>query len=99
MDIHRSYFYYTEKKDDSEVEAAIREAAEFGDGFWKIADYRRSGIYKVLLTPGIGPLWLYTSSRERAPTDGLYGAIGPNYRWTVNPVTHETTYAGRHGGE
>lgn len=28
MDIHRSYFYYTEKKDDSEVEQAIREAAE-----------------------------------------------------------------------
>lgn len=36
MEIHRSYFYYTEKKDDSEVEAAIRNAAEFGDGFWKI---------------------------------------------------------------
>lgn len=36
MDIHRSYFNYTEKKDDSEVEQAIREAAEFGDGFWKI---------------------------------------------------------------
>ena len=33
MDIHKSYFYYTEKKDDSEVEQAIREAAEFGDGF------------------------------------------------------------------
>ena len=36
MEIQRSYFYYTEKKDDSEVEAAIRNAAEFGDGFWKI---------------------------------------------------------------
>lgn len=36
MEIHRSYFYYTEKKDDSEVEAAIRNVAEFGDGFWKI---------------------------------------------------------------
>lgn len=36
MEIHRSYFYYTEKKDDREVEAAIRNAAEFGDGFWKI---------------------------------------------------------------
>lgn len=33
MDIHRSYFYYTEKKDDSEVEAAIHNAAEFGGGF------------------------------------------------------------------
>ena len=36
MEIHRSYFYYTEKKDDTEVEEAIRAAAEFGDGFWKI---------------------------------------------------------------
>lgn len=32
MDIHRSYFYNTEKKDDTEGEQAIREAAEFGDG-------------------------------------------------------------------
>lgn len=36
MDIHRSYFYYESRKDDSEVEAAIRAAAEFEDGFWKI---------------------------------------------------------------
>ena len=44
MDIHRSYFYYTEKKDDSEVEQAIREAGEFGDGFWKIFQrLRRDG--------------------------------------------------------
>ena len=40
MDIHRSYFYYTEKK----VEQAIRKAAEFGDGFWKIFQrIRRDG--------------------------------------------------------
>jgi len=32
MEIHRSYFYYTEKKDDTEVEEAIRAAAKFGDG-------------------------------------------------------------------
>ena len=36
MDIHRSYYYYREKKDDTEVEEAIRSAAEYGDGFWKI---------------------------------------------------------------
>lgn len=36
MMIHRSYFYYVEKRDDSEVIDAIREASEFGDGFWKI---------------------------------------------------------------
>ena len=36
MMIHRSYFYYIEKRDDSDVIDAIKEAAEFGDGFWKI---------------------------------------------------------------
>ncbi|MEG1852345.1 MAG: hypothetical protein RR202_05980 [Bacteroidales bacterium] len=44
MMIHRSYFYYIEKKDDYEVSVAIKEASEFGDGFWKIfARIRRSG--------------------------------------------------------
>lgn len=44
MDIHRSYFYYTDKKDDTEVEEAIRAAAEFGDGFRKIySRLRREG--------------------------------------------------------
>ncbi|ULB33353.1 hypothetical protein [Proteiniphilum propionicum] len=44
MDIHRSYFYYTDKKDDTEVEDAIRAAANFGDGFWKIySRLRREG--------------------------------------------------------
>ena len=36
MGIHRSYYYYRERKDDSEVEKEIRSAAEYGDGFWKI---------------------------------------------------------------
>ena len=36
MEIHRSYFYYESVKDDTEVEEAIRAAAEFGDGFEKI---------------------------------------------------------------
>ena len=36
MEIHRSYFYYESVKDDTEVEEAIRAAAEYGDGFEKI---------------------------------------------------------------
>ena len=32
MEIHRSYYYYQEKR----VEEAIRTAAQYGDGFWKI---------------------------------------------------------------
>ena len=36
MEIHRSFFYYSSVKDDTEVENAIRAAAEFGDGFEKV---------------------------------------------------------------
>ena len=36
MEIYRSYYYYVEKQDDEEVENAIRCAAEYGNGFWKI---------------------------------------------------------------
>ena len=37
MGIHKSFFYYESTKDDSEVEAAIRQKAEAtNDGFWKI---------------------------------------------------------------
>lgn len=44
MEIHRSYYYYQEKRDDTEVEEAIRKAAEHGDGFWKIYNrLRRDG--------------------------------------------------------
>lgn len=37
MGIHKSFFYYESTKDDSEVEAAIRQKAEIAnEGFWKI---------------------------------------------------------------
>ena len=37
MGIHKSFFYYESTKDDSEVEAAIRQKAEVtNEGFWKI---------------------------------------------------------------
>ena len=43
MGIHKSYFYYESTKDDSEVEAAIRQKAEAAnDGFWKIFRDRKS---------------------------------------------------------
>jgi putative transposase len=39
MEIHKSYYYYESRKDDSEVEAAIRaKAADSSVGFWKIFD-------------------------------------------------------------
>lgn len=37
MGIHKSFFYYESKKDDSEVEAVFRQKAEItNEGFWKI---------------------------------------------------------------
>jgi len=37
MGIHKSFFYYESTRDDSEVEAVIRQKAEAAnDGFWKI---------------------------------------------------------------
>lgn len=37
MEIHKSFFYYESRKDDSEIEAAIRSKTKFdSDGFWKI---------------------------------------------------------------
>ena len=47
MDVTRSTCYYRSKKDDSEVEAALRACVETGkstDGFWKIFQrLRREG--------------------------------------------------------
>ena len=36
MDIHRSYFYYRRKRNDKEVEDAIKANASYGNGYWKI---------------------------------------------------------------
>ena len=47
MEIHRSYFYYESVKDDTEVEEAIRAAAEYGDGFEKIFQRLRHDGYKT----------------------------------------------------
>ena len=44
MCFHKSLYYYRSRRDDSEVEAGIRAAAEYGDGFWKIYNrLRREG--------------------------------------------------------
>lgn len=43
MDIHRSYFHYESVKDDTEVDEAIRNAAKYGEGFWKIFELSLAG--------------------------------------------------------
>ena len=47
LSIHRSYFYYAEKKDDNEVIDSIRKASEFGRKFRVLNildDFNRSAI-------------------------------------------------------
>lgn len=54
MGIHKSFFYYESKKDDSEVEAVIRQKAEItNEGFWKIFRLIRKDGYpwNPLVTP------------------------------------------------
>ena len=95
MDIHRSYFYYTEKKDDSEVEQAIREAAEFGDGFWKIFQrLRRDGkpwnhkkvyrVYKQMHYEKRSKLKKRLPARVKSP---LVIPSEPNTTWSIDFVS------------
>lgn len=95
MDIHRSYFYYTEKKDDSEVEQAIREAAEFGDGFWKIFQrLRHDGkpwnhkkvyrVYKQMHYEKRSKLKKRLSARVESP---LVIPSEPNTTWSIDFVS------------
>lgn len=102
MDIHRSYFYYTEKKDDSDVEAAIREAAEFGDGFWKIFQrLRRNGkpwnhkkvyqVYKLMHYEKRSKLKKHLPARVKNP---LVIPSEPNTTWSIDFVS-DRLHSGR----
>ena len=95
MGIHRSYFYYTEQKDDSEVEAAIRAAAEFGDGFWKIFQrLRREGkpwnhkkvyrVYKQMHYEKRSRLKKRLPARVKSP---LVIPSEPNTTWSIDFVS------------
>ena len=94
MGIHRSYFYYTEQKDDSEVEAAIRAATAFGDGFWKIFQrLRREGkpwnhkkvyrVYKRMHYEKRSKLKKRLPARVKSP---LVIPSEPNTTWSIDFV-------------
>ena len=94
MGIHRSYFYYTEQKDDSEVAAAIRAAAAFGDGFWKIFQrLRREGkpwnhkkvyrVYKRMHYEKRSKLKKRLPARVKSP---LVIPSEPNTTWSIDFV-------------
>lgn len=94
MDIHRSYFYYQERRDDSEVERAIRAAAEHGDGFWKIFRLlRRDGkpwnhkkVYRVYKSMHYEKR---ARLRKRLPArvkNSLERPLEPNTTWSIDFV-------------
>lgn len=100
MDIHRSYFYYDYKKDDTEVEDAIREAAKFGDGFWKIFQLiRKSGetwnhkkvyrVYKAMHYEKRAKLKKRLPARVKNP---LSAPDTPNTTWSIDFVTDAVEY-------
>lgn len=95
VDIHRSYFYYKSKRDDSEVESAIREAAVFGDGFRKIyLRLRRAGhkwnhkkvyrVYKSMRYNKRSRLKKRLPARIKRP---LSQPDSPNTTWSVDFVS------------
>lgn len=95
MEIHRSYFYYREKRDDTEVEEAIRAAAEHGDGFWKIFErLRRDGkpwnhkkvyrVYKSMHYEMRSRLKKRLPARVKNP---LEQPLEPNITWSIDFVS------------
>ncbi len=95
MEIHRSYFYYHEKRDDTEVEEAIRKAAEHGDGFWKIFErLRRDGkswnhkkvyrVYKNMHYEKRSRLKKRLPARVKNP---LEQPTEPNTTWSIDFVS------------
>lgn len=94
MDIHRSYFYYISKKDDSEVEEAIREAAKYGEGFWKIFEIVRRAhnwnhkkVYRVYKSMHYQKR---VKLKKRLPTrvkNPLVQPKEPNTTWSIDFVS------------
>jgi putative transposase len=102
MSIHRSYFYYVTKKDDGEVESAIKEASKFGDGFWKIySRLRREGnlwnhkrVYRVYKLMRFNKR---TKLKKRLPArikEPLTTPDTPNQTWSMDFVS-DTLECGR----
>lgn len=95
MEIYRSYYYYTEKKDDAEVEKAIIDAAKFDDGFWKIYQrLRREGkcwnhkkvyrVYKAMHFNKRSKLRKRLPAREK---HSLVRPLNPNVTWSIDFVS------------
>ncbi|MBP5395980.1 MAG: IS3 family transposase [Bacteroidales bacterium] len=95
MEIHRSYFYYKSRRDDSEVEKAIREASVFEEGFRKIfLRIRRAGhtwnhkkvhrVYKLMHYNKRSRLRKRLPARVKNP---LVQPESPNTTWSMDFVS------------
>jgi putative transposase len=96
MNIHKSYFYYNAKKDDLEVETAIRaKANDCFDGFWKIFHRLRNDghvwnhkrvyrVYKTLKLNKRVPLRKRLPARVKNP---LITPSSENITWSMDFVT------------
>ena len=95
MEIHRSYFYYREKRDDTEVEEAIRAAAEHGDGFWKIFErLRRDGkpwnhkkVYRVYKSMHYEKRFRLKKRLPARVKNPLEQPLEPNITWSIDFVS------------
>lgn len=95
MDIHRSFFYYQSRMDDSEVEDAIRSYIRDGEGFDKMLQrmqrdgltWSRSKVRRVYLKIHFNKrvrLKRRIPSRVKTP---LEQTEGPNLMWSMDFVS------------
>lgn len=95
MDIHRSFYYYQSRKDDSEVEDVIRAYARDGEGFDKLLqrmqkdgyEWSRNKVRRVYLKLHFNKrvrLKKRVPSREKHP---LVQTDGPNLMWSMDFVS------------
>ena len=92
MDIHRSFYYYQSRKDDSDVEDAIRKYARDGEGFDKMlqrmqkdgCEWSRNKVRRVYLKLHFNKrvrLKKRVPAREKHP---LRQSEGPNLMWSMD---------------
>jgi len=95
MKVHRSYFYYQSRMDDSDVESAIREFAVFDEGFHKIYQRLRNAghtwnhkkvyrIYKSMRYNKRRRLKKRLPARVKTP---LIQPESPNTTWSIDFVS------------
>lgn len=93
MGLHKSRYYSKRKtSDDSEVKDAIREAVQYGDGFWKVyARLRKDGkpwnhkrVYRIYTEMGLNK---NVRLRKRVPSRGkqpLEAPLSPCDTWSMD---------------